>query len=307
MYYYANFINKIKTFANFTTVYKTINPSEISAVALQGYLQGAVAPRPIAFASTIDKNGVVNLSPFSFFNMFSTKPPILIFSPARRVRDNTTKHSLENVLEIDEVVINVVNYALVQQASLASTEYEKGVDEFVKAGLTALASDLVKPPRVAESPVSFECKVKQVMPLGTEGGAGNLIFCEILRIHIQEEILDEKGVINPNKIDLVARLGGDWYCRASGDALFEVAKPLTSKGIGIDQLPENIRHSNVLTGNNLAQLANIETLPTSSTWIDVEVSTNYNFPSPTHYAKHLLDTQKSILQAWKILLTNPVI
>lgn len=291
-------------------MYKTINPSEISAAALQGYLQGAIAPRPIAFASTIDKNGTVNLSPFSFFNMFSTKPPILIFSPARRVRDNTTKHSLENVLEISEVVINVVNYDLVQQASLASTEYEKGVDEFVKAGLTALPSVFVKPPRVAESPVSFECKVTQVMPLGNEGGAGNLIFCEILLMHIKEEILNDKGQILPNKIDLVARLGGDWYCRASGNALFEVAKPLTTKGIGIDQLPEHIKHSNILTGNNLAQLANIEKMPTITTLIDVEIDmeieiaieNNSSYETKFHHAKALLDNGESILKAWKILL-----
>lgn len=283
-------------------MYKTINPSEISAAALQGYLQGAIAPRPIAFASTIDKNGTVNLSPFSFFNMFSTKPPILIFSPARRVRDNTTKHSLENVLEISEVVINVVNYDLVQQASLASTEYEKGVDEFVKAGLTALPSVFVKPPRVAESPVSFECKVTQVMPLGNEGGAGNLIFCEILLMHIKEEILSDKGQILPNKIDLVARLGGDWYCRASGDALFEVAKPLTTKGIGIDQLPEHIKHSNILTGNNLAQLANIEKLPTNATLIEIAIENHGNYESKFHHAKALLDSGDSILKAWKVLL-----
>ncbi len=287
-------------------MYKTINPSEISAAALQGYLQGAIAPRPIAFASTIDKNGTVNLSPFSFFNMFSTKPPILIFSPARRVRDNTTKHSLENVLEISEVVINVVNYDLVQQASLASTEYEKGVDEFVKAGLTALPSVFVKPPRVAESPVSFECKVTQVMPLGNEGGAGNLIFCEILLMHIKEEILNDKGQILPNKIDLVARLGGDWYCRASGNALFEVAKPLTTKGIGIDQLPEHIKHSNILTGNNLAQLANIEKLPTMTTLIDMEIEiaieNNNSYETKFYHAKALLDNGDSILKAWKILL-----
>ncbi len=287
-----------------TTMYKTINPTEISTAVLQSYLQGAVAPRPIAFASTIDKNGVVNLSPFSFFNLFSTKPPILIFSPARRVRDNTIKHSLENVLEIDEVVINVVNYELVQQASLASTEYEKGVDEFVKAGLTALPSQFVKPPRVAESPVSFECKVKQIISMGNEGGAGNLILCEILLMHIKEEILDEKGLISPNKIDLIARLGGDWYCRASGNALFEVAKPLTTKGIGIDLLPEEIKYSKVLTGNNLAQLANIEKLPTWESLQNIEILTDINYDSKFHYAKMVLDKGESILKAWKILLVN---
>jgi flavin reductase (DIM6/NTAB) family NADH-FMN oxidoreductase RutF len=236
--------------------------------------------------------------------LFSTKPPILIFSPSRRVRDNTIKHSLENVLEIDEVVINVVNYDLVQQASLASTEYAKGVDEFVKAGLTPIASQFVKPPRVAESPISFECKVKQVISMGEEGGAGNLILCEILLMHIKEEILDEKGLISPQKIDLVARLGGDWYCRANGNALFEVAKPLVTKGIGIDQLPEAIKNSKVLTGNNLAQLANIEYLPTSESIGNIEIDAHMisNYETKFHYAKALLDNGESILKAWKILL-----
>lgn len=284
-------------------MYKTINPKEVTAAVLQGYLQGAVAPRPIAFASTIDKNGIVNLSPFSFFNLFSTVPPILIFSPSRRVRDNTIKHSLENVLEVDEVVINVVNYDLVQQASLSSTEYEKGVNEFVKAGLTELPSVMVKPPRVAESPVSFECKVKQVMPLGTEGGAGNLIMCEVLLMHIKEEILNEKGQISPQKIDLVARLGGDWYCRANGDSLFEVAKPLTTKGIGIDALPTEIRNSDVLTGNNLAQLANIEVIPSAETLQNIHLTTAKNtYLSKYHRAKAMLDAGEPILQAWKVLL-----
>jgi flavin reductase (DIM6/NTAB) family NADH-FMN oxidoreductase RutF len=280
--------------------FKTIRPADLSAAQLQTYLQGAVAPRPIAFASTIDQDGQVNLSPFSFFNLFSTKPPILIFSPARRVRDNTTKHTLENALAVPEVVINVVNYAIVEQASLASTEYDKNVNEFVKAGLTPIPSELVKPPRVAESPVSFECKVQQVIPMGTEGGAGNLILCEVLLMHINEAILDEKGAISPFKIDLVARMGGDWYARANGEALFEIPKPLTTKGIGIDQLPTAIRQSAVLTGNNLARLANIEKLPTLESLATVAAPTVS--PADKHQqAKELLEAGK-LLEAWKVLL-----
>jgi flavin reductase (DIM6/NTAB) family NADH-FMN oxidoreductase RutF len=280
--------------------FKTIRPADLSAAQLQAYLQGAVAPRPIAFASTIDQDGQVNLSPFSFFNLFSTKPPILIFSPARRVRDNTTKHTLENALAVPEVVINIVNYAIVEQASLASTEYDKNVNEFVKAGLTPIPSELVKPPRVAESPVSFECKVQQVIPMGTEGGAGNLILCEVLLMHINEAVLDEKGAISPFKIDLVARMGGDWYARANGEALFEIPKPLTTKGIGIDQLPTAIRQSAVLTGNNLARLANIEKLPTLESLATVAAPTVS--PADKHQqAKELLEAGK-LLEAWKVLL-----
>lgn len=228
---------------------------------MHGYLLGAVAPRPIAFASTIDKEGNVNLSPFSFFNCFGANPPILVFSPARRGRDNTTKHSYENVLEVPEVVINIVNFAMVQQASLASVEYPKGVNEFIKAGFTQVHSSMVKPPRVRESPVSFECKVLQVIPTGDQGAAGNLIICEVLLVHIKDEILDEDGRIDPNKLDAVARMGGDWYCRAQGDALFTVPKPLDKIGIGIDQLPEKIRTSKILTGNDLGMLGNIERIP----------------------------------------------
>jgi flavin reductase (DIM6/NTAB) family NADH-FMN oxidoreductase RutF len=240
---------------------KIINPEEISVAEFHSVLLGAIAPRPIAFVSTIDLEGRVNLSPFSFFNVFGSNPPIAIFSPARRVRGNTSKHSLENVREVPEVVINIVNYAMVEQMSLASTEYDKGVNEFVKAGFTPMASTLIKPPRVAESPVAFECKVKQIIETGTEGGAGNLIVCEILLVHINEEILNEAGKIDQHKIDLVGRLGGDWYVRASGNALFEVEKPLAKKGIGIDQIPENIRLSRILTGNNLGKLGNVEQMP----------------------------------------------
>nr|WP_270094347.1 flavin reductase family protein [Pedobacter agri] len=228
---------------------------------MQDYLQYAIAPRPICFASTVDAEGNINLSPFSFFNMFSTKPPICIFSPARRVRDNTTKHTLENVLEVKECVINIVNYDMVQQMSLASTEYAKGVNEFEKAGFTMLQSELVAPPRVAEAPVQFECVVNQVIPLGDNHGAGNLILAEIKLIHINENVLDENGKIDQQKIDLVARLGGDWYCRVTESNLFKVAKPLAKLGIGVDALPKSVRLSKVLTGNDLGMLGNIEHLP----------------------------------------------
>ena len=241
----------------------TINTSDLTPMQLQNYLQYAIAPRPICFASTIDAHGNVNLSPFSFFNMFSTNPPVCIFSPARRVRDNTTKHTLENVLEVKECVINIVDYAMVQQMSLASTEYAKGVNEFEKAGFSMLESHLVKPPRVAEAPVQLECVVNQVIPLGENNGAGNLILAEIKLIHIKEEILDSEGKIDQAKIDLVARLGGDWYCRVTPESLFKVAKPLTTLGIGVDALPVSVRNSKVLTGNDLGMLGNIENLPSA--------------------------------------------
>jgi len=239
----------------------SLDTSNLSPLQLQNYLQYAIAPRPICFASTIDKAGNVNLSPFSFFNLFSTNPPICVFSPARRVRDNTTKHTLENVLEVKECVINIVDYAMVQQMSLASTEYGKGVNEFEKAGFTMLMSELVRPPRVAEAPVQLECIVTEVIPLGDNNGAGNLILAEIKRIHIKEEILDAEGRIDQTKIDLVARLGGDWYCRVTSENLFKVAKPLTTLGIGIDALPVSVRNSTVLTGNDLGMLGNQEKLP----------------------------------------------
>ncbi len=239
----------------------TLKIADLKPAELQNYLQYAIAPRPICFASTIDKEGNVNLSPFSFFNLFSANPPICVFSPARRVRDNTTKHTLENVLEVPECVINMVSYDMVQQTSLASTEYPKGVNEFVKAGFTELKSELVAPPRVAEAPVQLECVVNQVIPLGDGAGAGNLVVAEIKLIHIREEILDENGRIDQAKIDLVARLGGDWYCRVTENNLFRVAKPLSTLGIGIDALPSAIRQSHILSANNLAQLGNVESLP----------------------------------------------
>ena len=258
----------------------TINAAEMGPAQLQNYLQYAIAPRPICFATTIDLAGNVNLSPFSFFNLFSTNPPLCIFSPARRVRDNTTKHSLENILEVKECVINIVNYSMVQQVSLASTDYAKGVNEFDKAGFTMLPSHLVKPPRVAEAPVQLECVVTEVISLGAQPGAGNLILAEIKLIHIKEEILDEDGKIDQVKIDLVARLGGDWYCRVTPENLFQVAKPLTTLGIGVDALPRGVRNSYVLTGNDLGMLGNIQNLPS-----DEEIDLVRQLPS----VKEVLD------------------
>jgi len=239
----------------------TIDVSELSPAQLQNYLQYAIAPRPICFASSIDLAGNINLSPFSFFNMFSTNPPLCIFSPARRIRDNTTKHTLENILEVKECVINIVNYPMVQQMSLSSTEYAKGINEFEKAGFTMQPSVLVKPPRVAEAPVQLECVVKEVIHLGENPGAGNLILAEVKLIHIKDDILDGEGKIDQVKIDLVARLGGDWYCRVTPESLFKVAKPLTTLGIGVDALPSGVRNSYVLTGNDLGKLGNVEEIP----------------------------------------------
>ena len=237
----------------------SIDPKEVSPAKLQGYLQSAIAPRPIAFASTVDANGNPNLSPFSFFNVFSSNPPILVFSPARRVRNNTIKHTLINCEATREVVINIVDFSMVQQASLSSTEYADGVNEFEKAGFSMLKSDVVKPFRVAESPVQFECKVNDIIALGTEGGAGNLIICEVVKIHVSETILDDNGMIDQQKIDLVSRLGGNWYSRAI-DGLFEVEKPLSTLGIGVDNIPEFIRESTYFNGNDLGKLGNIEAI-----------------------------------------------
>lgn len=240
----------------------TINPGEVSVAQFHAYLLGAVTPRPIAFASTVDGEGNVNLSPFSFFNCFGANPPLLIFSPARRGRDSTTKHTYENVLVVPEVVINVVNYAMVQQVSLASTEYPKGTNEFIKAGFTQVPSTMVKPPRVGESPVAMECKVIQVVQTGTGGAAGNLVICQVLLMHIKEEAVDEQGMIDPFKVDAVARLGREWYCRVQGSAIFKVPRP-DKIGIGIDQLPESIRNSKILTGNDLGLLAGVVKIPES--------------------------------------------
>ena len=288
----------------------SILPQDISTAQLQGYLQGAVSPRPIAFASTMDKNGNANLSPFSFFNVFSANPPILIFSPARRIRDNTTKHTLENAYETKEVVINVVNYDIVQQMSLSSTEYLKGVNEFTKSGLTPVPSDIVKPFRVAESPVQFECKVNEIIALGEEGGAGNLIICEVVKIHINEAVLDENGAIDQYKIDLVSRMGGNWYSRAN-QGLFEVPKPITTLGIGVDQIPDFIKKSAVFDGNDLGMLGNIESLP-SEKEITTFVSENFavkgvlssDDEQKIHLkAKEYLNNQ-DIHSAWKVLLSK---
>lgn len=293
-----------------------IDPKEVKTPALHGYLLGAVAPRPIAFASTVDAQGNPNLAPFSFFNVFSANPPIAIFSPALSGRTGLTKHTYDNIKEVPEVVINVVNYDMVQQASLASTEYAKGVNEFEKAGFTPLKSELVKPFRVKESPAQLECKVKQVIELGTQGGAGNLIICEIVLMHINEDVLDEHKQIDPRKIDLVARLGANWYSRTNAGALFEVTKPILNLGIGIDQLPENIRKSAILTGNNLGQLGNVEKQPSkedvlsyknSQSIKDAATAAGKNYPASSqelhHIAKGLLDAGK-VDEAWKVLLSE---
>ncbi|WP_299182719.1 flavin reductase family protein [uncultured Aquimarina sp.] len=249
-----------------------IDPSEVSTGKLHGMMLGAIGPRPIAFASTIDEAGNPNLSPFSFFNVFSANPPILIFSPARRVRDNSTKHTLENSIATKEVVINIVNYDIVQQMSLSSTEYPDGVNEFNKAGLTMLPSEKIKSFRVAEAPVQFECKVNEIVSLGSEGGAGNLVICEVLLMHIKKEILDSDGKIDQHKIDQVARMGGNWYTRANM-GMFEVPKPLSTIGIGIDALPDNVKNSTVFTGNDLGKLGNVERIPTN---IEVQDFVNNN-------------------------------
>lgn len=287
----------------------TVNPKEIPSSQLHGYLLGSVTPRPIAFASTIDKDGNVNLSPFSFFNCFGYNPPLLIFSPARRGRDNTTKHTYENVLEVQEVVINIVSYSMVQQMSLASTEYPKGINEFQKAGFTEVASTLIRPPRVAEAPVAMECNVLQIVPTGTEGGAGNLVICEVILMHIKEEVLDAQGKIDPFKLDAVARLGGDWYCRVQGDAIFKVPKPLDRLGIGVDSIPASIRYSKILTGNDLGLLGNVERLPDITNVQDFMA--NYPIEQALQAGEDAVHTMARIFlsegkteEAWKILLLS---
>ena len=270
---------------------KTISPQDLNNFELQTLLQTAIAPRPIALASTIDKDGNVNLSPFSFFNMFSSNPPVVIFSPARRVRDNTTKHTLENVLEVPEVVIGIVNYKIVQQISLSSTEYGKEVNEFVKAGLTMKDADLVQPKLIEECPVNLECKVLEVKHLGTEGGAGNLVICEVIKIHVREEYLNEQGTLDQKKLDLVARLGGNWYSRNNADNLFEVPKPLVTKGIGFDRLPDSIKLSTIFTGNDLGMLANTEELPNG----------DFSSEETVHVQAQKLLHQHQIVEAWEIL------
>jgi flavin reductase (DIM6/NTAB) family NADH-FMN oxidoreductase RutF len=284
-------------------------PKDLSTGRLHGYLLSAVAPRPIAFASTIDKEGNPNLSPFSFFNVFSANPPILIFSPARRVRDNTTKHTLDNVEAVKEVVINVVNYDIVHQMSLSSTEYPEQVNEFEKAGLTMLASDEVKPFRVAESPIQMECRVNDIIKLGTEGGAGNLVICEVLKLHVSDEVMNADNTINQEALDLVARAGGSYYSRAK-TGFFEIPKPLHSLGIGVDSLPDHVKNSMILTGNNLGMLANVDKLPTDEEVRQFVNDLSERYPdikTASHRQKHKLAqnylSYGDVQSAWKLLLS----
>ena len=293
----------------------TIDPKELNTKELHGYLMGSVGPRPIALASTVDEMGRPNLSPFSFFNVFSANPPIAIFSPARRSRDNGIKHTLENASETKEVVINLVSYNIVQQMSLSSSEFSKGVNEFTKSGFTPIPSDMVKPFRVKESPVQLECTIKDIISMGDEGGAGNLVICEIVKMHISEQVLDANKQIDPHKIDLVGRMGGNWYCRASGDSIFKVEKPGGKKGIGFDGLPKRILKSFILTGNDLAKLAGVEVLPTTEDVNRYKDNTDIAHILHTttddeeareelHYhAKALLEENK-IVEAWSTLLID---
>lgn len=291
-----------------------INLQELSIIQKQAWLQHAIAPRPIAFASTIDKHGNVNLSPFSFFNLFSSNPPIIIFSPSRRARDNSTKHTLQNVLEVPEVVINICDYDMVQQVSLSSCEFEKGDDEFIKSGFTKKNASIIKPPMVKEAKVKLECKVIEVKSLGEEGGAGQLVIAEVLCMHIDDSILNaELTMIDQTKFHHIARLGGDWYCKIDSTNLFKVDKPNTKLGIGVDALPEGIRNSNILTGNNLGQLANVHDMPLVDVSFEDDKLKNivqYFSINPTemekelhHYAKQLLAENK-VEQAWQILLAG---
>jgi flavin reductase (DIM6/NTAB) family NADH-FMN oxidoreductase RutF len=290
---------------------KSIQLKDSSIAEVQHYLQCAVAPRPICFASTIDKAGNINLSPFSFFNLFSYNPPVVIFSPVRRGRNNTTKHTLENVLEVPEVVINIVTYDMVQQMSLASCEFAKGVNEFNKAGFTMEAATLVKPPMVKQSKIKLECRVNEVKQLGTQGGAGNLIIAEVLVMHIDESILSGDGKIDQTKLHHVARLGGDWYCKVDESNLFKVEKPNTQFGIGIDALPASIKNSTILSGNNLGQLANVNIIPMVDPTFDDDTLKNiiqYYSINPEEmekelhiYAAQLLNAGK-VKEAWQVLL-----
>lgn len=273
---------------------KSISPSDISTQELQSLMQTSVAPRPIALASTIDSEGEINLSPFSFFNMVSTRPPILVFSPSRRVRDSSNKHTLANLQEVKEVVIGVVNYDMVQQVSLASTEYAKGVNEFKKAGLTMGDSELVRPKLIQESPVNFECEVKEIKSFGQEGGAGNLVICEVVKMHIDESFLDSDGNLDQEKLNLVARLGGAYYSTNGKESLFKVPKPLTTLGIGVDALPKEIRLSPVLTGNDLGMLANVEHLE----------NVPYSASTQKHKKAQSLLKEMKVNEAWEALKEN---
>jgi flavin reductase (DIM6/NTAB) family NADH-FMN oxidoreductase RutF len=242
--------------------FHTFDPEKLTVQEMHGYLLTAVAPRPIAFASTIDNAGNVNLSPFSFFNVFSANPPIMVFSPSRRGRDNTTKHTFDNIKEVPETVISIVNHRMVEQMSLASTEYAKGVNEFDKAGFTQRASETVRPPGVEESPVSFECSIDQVIELGDQGGAGNLVIARVKKMHIREEYLKADGKLDPAKLDLVGRMGEDWYCHAGNESMFELSKPTKTHGVGVDQLSQGVRNSPILDPNHLGRMGNLERLPT---------------------------------------------
>lgn len=282
----------------------SLNPKELTVQVLQKYLQNAIAPRPICFASTINKIGEPNLAPFSFFNLFSSNPPIAIFSPAYSGRTGAPKDTLLNVLEIPECVINVVNYNMVHQTSLASSPFAKGVNEFVKAGFTPIKSDLIKPFRVKESPVQLECHVIEVKELGKNGGAGNLVICEIIKIHIDESVLNSDKNIDTKKIDLVARMGDNWYCRAHGDALFEVQKPITSIGIGFDKMPEDVKTSKILTGNNLGLLGSVEQLPHEEEIQEYQKNVKFQSLEEKHqYVQTLLETNK-VKEAWLVLLSS---
>lgn len=291
----------------------SIDPKDLTVPKLHQYLLGAVGPRPIAFASTVDEEGNRNLAPFSFFNVFSANPPILIFSPARSGRNNTTKDTYKNVKAVPECVINIVNYEIVEQMSLSSSPYAINVDEFVKSGLTPVPSDLIRPDRVAESPVQFECKVNEVIELGSEGGAGNLVICEVVKIHINPAILDANEMIDQQKIDLVARMGGNWYCRADANAMFEIKKPIATLGIGFDAIPEDISLSEVLSGNDLGKLAGIEVLPNETDVNEYKlIELSEYFVSledePVKLERQLHEIAKQLLaedrveEAWKTLL-----
>ncbi|MCF8228989.1 MAG: flavin reductase family protein [Bacteroidales bacterium] len=290
---------------------QTINPLEIPVPRFHKLLLGSIAPRPIAFASTVDQDGNPNLSPFSFFNAFGVNPSTIIFSPSRRGRDNTTKNTFENLKEVAEVVINVVTYGMVEQANLASSDYPRGTNEFVKAGFTPIESEKVRPFRVNESPVQFECKVRQIIETGDQGGAANLIICEVLLMHVDENVLDENGMIDPDKIDLVGRMGGPWYCRTTGDSKFKIAKPGEKLGIGIDALPEQVRHSSILTGNELAKLGGLQSLPAenevdsirNSEEVKMVFDESEDILTGIHsYAKKLIE-RGEVYEAMKVLLT----